>query len=50
LTRYRLLLVGRDCFFSNAKARRMLGYEPKVDLDEAVRRTAAWYRSLADER
>ena len=30
--------------FSIDKARRMLGYAPKVDLDEGVARTAAWYR------
>lgn len=27
------------------KARRLLGYEPKVDLLEGMRRTAEWYRS-----
>ncbi len=30
--------------FSIDKARRLLGYDPKVDLDEGVARTAAWYR------
>ena len=30
--------------FSIDKARRLLGYEPKVDLDEGIARTAAWYR------
>ncbi|MFI5183366.1 MAG: NAD-dependent epimerase/dehydratase family protein [Vicinamibacteria bacterium] len=30
--------------FSIAKARRLLGYEPKVDLEEGIARTAAWYR------
>jgi nucleoside-diphosphate-sugar epimerase len=30
--------------FSIEKARRLLGYEPKVDVDEGVARTAAWYR------
>jgi nucleoside-diphosphate-sugar epimerase len=29
------------------KARRVLGYEPKVDLEEGLVRTIAWYRSLA---
>lgn len=32
-----------------AKARRLLGFEPKVDLDEGIRRTIAWHRSLALE-
>ncbi len=30
--------------FSIAKARRLLGYAPRVDVDEGVERTAAWYR------
>jgi dihydroflavonol-4-reductase len=29
--------------FSIEKARRLLGYEPKVDVEEGVARTAAWY-------
>jgi nucleoside-diphosphate-sugar epimerase len=30
--------------FSIEKARRVLGYAPKVDVDEGIARTAAWYR------
>jgi nucleoside-diphosphate-sugar epimerase len=30
--------------FSIEKARRVLGYDPKVPLDEGIARTAAWYR------
>lgn len=30
--------------FSIEKARRILGYDPKVDVEEGVARTAAWYR------
>ena len=30
--------------FSIAKARRLLGYEPRVDVEEGIARTAAWYR------
>jgi nucleoside-diphosphate-sugar epimerase len=30
--------------FTIEKARRVLGYDPKVDLDEGIARTAAWYR------
>jgi nucleoside-diphosphate-sugar epimerase len=30
--------------FSIDKARRVLGYDPKVDVDEGIARTAAWYR------
>lgn len=31
--------------FDISKAKRELGYEPKVDLDEGLKRTAEWYRS-----
>lgn len=30
--------------FSIEKARRVLGYDPKVDVTEGIRRTALWYR------
>jgi nucleoside-diphosphate-sugar epimerase len=30
--------------FSIEKARRVLGYEPKVDVEEGIARTARWYR------
>jgi nucleoside-diphosphate-sugar epimerase len=30
--------------FSIEKARRLLGYEPRVDVEEGLARTAAWYR------
>jgi nucleoside-diphosphate-sugar epimerase len=31
--------------FSSDKARRELGYDPKIDLEEGLRRTADWYRT-----
>lgn len=31
--------------FDISKARRLLGYEPEVDLEEGLARTAAWYRA-----
>jgi len=31
--------------FTIEKARRLIGYDPKVGLDEGVARTAAWYRA-----
>ena len=31
--------------FSNAKARRILGWEPAVDFEEGIRRTEAWLRA-----
>lgn len=33
----------KDRAFSIDKAKRMLGYQPKIDLHEGLRRTAAWY-------
>jgi nucleoside-diphosphate-sugar epimerase len=33
-----------DRAFRIDRARRVLGYEPRVDLDEGLRRTAGWYR------
>jgi nucleoside-diphosphate-sugar epimerase len=35
-----------DFHFSIEKAKRQIGYEPKVDVDEAIRRTAQWYRQV----
>lgn len=46
LTRYRIDLVARDCDFSITRAGTELGYEPRVGLDEAVARTAAWWKEL----
>ncbi len=45
LTRYRISNGGTDYHFSIDKAKRILGYEPKVDLDEAIKRTVQWYRN-----
>ncbi len=44
LTRYRVLLAGRDCHFVSDKARELLGYRPRIELDEGIARTVAWYR------
>jgi nucleoside-diphosphate-sugar epimerase len=43
ITRYLVAHLSRDFHFSIAKARRELGYEPQVGVDEAIRRTAEWY-------
>ena len=34
----------KDRAFDISKARRLLGYEPQVDLQQGLRRTAEWYR------
>jgi len=44
VTRYRIGQVRRDYHFSIAKARRVLGFEPKVGLEEAIRRTVEWWK------
>ena len=49
LTRYRVLVAGRDCHFVSDKARRLIGYEPRVGMDEAIRRSVAWYRAEVGE-
>ena len=46
ITRYLITHLRKDFHFSIEKARRDLGYEPKVDVDEAIRRTAEWYRRV----
>jgi nucleoside-diphosphate-sugar epimerase len=43
LTRYRILNAGRDYHFSIQKSRDLLGFEPAIGLEEAVKRTVAWY-------
>lgn len=40
----RVEFFGLDRAFDISKAREMLGYEPRVDLEEGLRRTAEWYR------
>ena len=44
LTRYLVEHMTTDYHFCIDKARRELGYVPRVGLDEALERTAAWYR------
>ncbi len=44
LTFYRVKVASTELYFTNKKARQTLGWEPKVNFDEAVRRTVGWYR------
>lgn len=44
LHRRRVRFFRNNRAFSIDKARRLLGYEPAVDLEEGMRRTVAWYR------
>jgi nucleoside-diphosphate-sugar epimerase len=41
----RVEFFAHDRAFDIAKARRLLDYEPAVDLEEGIRRTAAWYKA-----
>ncbi|GAB4110732.1 MAG: NAD-dependent epimerase/dehydratase family protein [Phycisphaeraceae bacterium] len=43
LHRRRVAFFTKNRSFTHAKASRLLGYEPKIDAAEGVRRTAAWY-------
>ncbi|MBN2414237.1 NAD-dependent epimerase/dehydratase family protein [bacterium] len=49
LTRYLVDHMRCDTHFSIAKARKLLGYEPAVNTDEGIRRTAAWFRSVVGD-
>lgn len=44
LHRRRLTFFKHNRAFSTDKAKRVLGYQPQVDLDEGFIRTVAWYR------
>ncbi len=50
ITRYAAWLVGRDTWYSTAKAEHELGWRPRVGYDEGIPRTAAWYRSTINGR
>jgi len=43
-TRYRIRNFGLDYHFSIEKIKNALGYSPLISIDEAIRRTAHWYR------
>jgi len=44
LHRRRLTFFKHNRAFSTEKAKRLLGYQPQIELDEGFRRTVAWYR------
>jgi nucleoside-diphosphate-sugar epimerase len=45
LYRRRVDFFIKDRAFDISKARRLLSYEPQVDLDTGLRLTAEWYRA-----
>ena len=46
LTRYRIKNGGRYYNFSIHKAQKMLGFEPKVEFDQAIENTVKWYKEV----
>jgi nucleoside-diphosphate-sugar epimerase len=44
LTRNAITFVSRKAVYSNRRAREVLGWEPKVALEEGMRRTEDWFR------
>jgi 2-alkyl-3-oxoalkanoate reductase len=49
ITDYRTALVAKDFHFSCNKAKQILGYQPKVALEEGLRRTVEWYSSWKEK-
>jgi nucleoside-diphosphate-sugar epimerase len=47
-TRYAVSLVGRPTHFSSVRAREHLGWLPRVELREGLRRTIDWWRMNGD--
>jgi nucleoside-diphosphate-sugar epimerase len=45
-TRYVVALIGRSTRFSSERARKELGWEPRVPAAEGLRRTLEWYMAL----
>src|SRR6266516_3266555 len=45
VTRWGVMMFGSDTRHSVEKARRELGYEPKVDIREGIRLAAAWFNA-----
>jgi nucleoside-diphosphate-sugar epimerase len=47
VTRFGVALYGADNVFAIDKARRELGYEPRVSLGQGIRAASGWYRGLS---
>jgi nucleoside-diphosphate-sugar epimerase len=43
-------LIGRSTHYSTAKAREQLGWSPRVEIGEGLRRALAWYNEWEAER
>jgi dihydroflavonol-4-reductase len=49
INRYRVALAGRDCVFSNRKAKAQLGWQPETPLERAMEITVDWLRDYLKE-
>ena len=50
LTRYLVHHLRSDFHFTVHKARELLGYQPKIEMDEAMIKTAGWYKSVVRKK
>jgi nucleoside-diphosphate-sugar epimerase len=50
ITRRAVYLIGRSTQYSTHKARTQLGWKPRVNIQEGVRRTLEWFCSLPENR
>jgi len=48
LTPYTVTFATATMYFSSAKARRVLGYEPQVGVEEGIERTMKWFKAEHD--
>jgi nucleoside-diphosphate-sugar epimerase len=46
MTRYAIALTGRNLTYTCEKAKRMLGYAPAVNVEDGMRRLAAWVEEI----
>jgi nucleoside-diphosphate-sugar epimerase len=50
MSRYAIALTGRNLTYSCEKAKTMLGYKPAVNVEEGMRRLAAWVEDIGGLR
>ena len=44
LTRYRVRVASKNLIFSSQKIERMLGWKPRIGLEEGIKKTVKWYQ------
>ena len=50
ITRRAIYLIGRSTQYSTQKARAQLGWQPRVNIQEGIRRTLEWFVSLPENK